>query len=66
MKKTILSILLTSLSLTSAAVVLDLEDPGEVVSDDYVGKPASKHTIAVNSELAERLRPVKWCKSGSP
>ena len=55
MSKTFLAMLLISLSLAAAAVVLDLEDPDEHVVDTYAGKPASKHTIAANAELAERL-----------
>jgi alkyl sulfatase BDS1-like metallo-beta-lactamase superfamily hydrolase len=55
MKKTILSMLLILFSLTAAAVVLDQENPDEHVADAYAGKPASKHTIAVNAKLAQRL-----------
>ena len=51
MKKSFLSILLISLSLTAAAVVLDQENPNEHVGDAYAGKPASKYTIAANAKL---------------
>jgi alkyl sulfatase BDS1-like metallo-beta-lactamase superfamily hydrolase len=55
MKKAILSILLISFSITATAVVLEQENPAEDVADTYAGKPASKHTIAANAELAKRL-----------
>jgi alkyl sulfatase BDS1-like metallo-beta-lactamase superfamily hydrolase len=55
MKKPILLALLISLSLAAAAVVLEQENPDENVADTYAGKPASKHTIAANAELAKRL-----------